>query len=75
MPNEPVRECRRQDVADNNPIEGLTDRELAGCQFQDKPLGRRFRTLFEQLAEGRDESIPMAYQDWANKGRVSISFE
>jgi hypothetical protein len=49
MPNEPVRERRRQDVADSEPIEGWIDRELAGCQFKDERLGKRFRTLLEQL--------------------------
>src|SRR6185437_4901135 len=66
MPNEPVRERRRQDVADSEAIEGWIDRELAGCQFKDERLGKRFRALLEQLAEGTGESIPMACQDWAN---------
>jgi hypothetical protein len=46
--------------------EGWVDRELAGCQFKDERLGKRFRTLLEQLSDGTGESIPMACQDWAN---------
>src|SRR5271167_1793717 len=41
------------------------DQELAGCEFADVRLGRRFKTLVAQLAEGVGESIPMACQDWA----------
>lgn len=46
--------------------EGWVDRELAGCQFKDERLGKRFRKLLEQLSDGTGQSIPMACQDWAN---------
>ena len=46
--------------------ESWIDRELAGCQFKDMRLGKRFRKLLEQLSEGTGESIPFACQDWAN---------
>jgi hypothetical protein len=42
------------------------DQELAGCQFKDMRLGKRFRKLLEQLSDGTGESIPLACQDWAN---------
>jgi hypothetical protein len=42
------------------------DQELAGCQFPDVRLDKRFRNLMERLAEGVGETIPMACQDWAN---------
>ena len=45
---------------------GWIDRELAGCQFKDERLERRFRKLLEHLSGGTGESIPMACQDWAN---------
>jgi hypothetical protein len=45
---------------------GWIDRELAGCQFKDERLEKRFRKLLEHLSEGTGESIPMACQDWAN---------
>jgi Transposase DNA-binding len=32
----------------------------------DERLTKRFRTLLEQLSDGRGESIPMACQDLAN---------
>lgn len=42
------------------------DQELAGCQFKDMRLGKRFRRLLEQLSDGTGQSIPFACQDWAN---------
>lgn len=66
MPNQIVRELRRQSVADEEPADDWVERELAGCRFKDERLGNRFRTFLGQLAEGTGESIPMACQDWAN---------
>src|ERR1700726_4718531 len=66
MPNEIVRERQRQAVADEELTDDWVERELAGCQFKDERLSKRFRTLLGQLAEGTGESIPMACQDWAN---------
>jgi len=40
--------------------------ELSGCKFKDEHLGKRFRTLIEQLWNGVGESIPFACQDWAS---------
>src|SRR5205085_4845543 len=40
--------------------------ELEESEFQDERLGKRFRKLVEQLAEGVGKSIPWACQDWAN---------
>ena len=42
------------------------DRELAGSEFKDARLNKRFRKLFEQLSDGTGESIPLVCQDWAN---------
>ena len=39
--------------------------ELAGCRFADERLGRRLRTLLDQMAGAMGESIPLACQDWA----------
>jgi hypothetical protein len=54
----------------NRPIEGSNetwiDQELAGSQFRDVRLDKRFRTLLEQLSNGVGESIPLVCQDWAN---------
>ena len=41
-------------------------RELAGSEFRDGRLNKRFRKLFEQLSDGIGESIPLVCQDWAN---------
>jgi hypothetical protein len=46
--------------------ESWRQRELAGCQFKDERLGKRFSMVLKQLAEGTAESIPLACQDWAN---------
>jgi hypothetical protein len=46
--------------------ESWIDRELAGCQFSDVRLNKRFRKLLEQLSEATGQSIPLASQDWAN---------
>ncbi len=40
--------------------------EVAHCDFKDERLGKRFRTLLQQLTEGIGKSIPFACQDWAN---------
>src|SRR5437016_12018743 len=42
------------------------DQELAGCEFADARLAKKFKTFVEQLSEGIGETIPMACQDWAN---------
>jgi hypothetical protein len=42
------------------------DHEIAGCKFEDMRLGRRFRSLLEQIGDAVGESIPLACQDWAN---------
>ncbi len=42
------------------------DVELAGCEFSDVRLDKRFRKLMEQISGGIGESIPWACQDWAN---------
>lgn len=42
------------------------EREVSGAEFMDERLGRRFRTLLEQLTDRLGPSIPFACQDWAN---------
>ena len=42
------------------------DRETAGCEFKDARLGKRFRTLLEQIGSAIGQSIPLVCQDWAN---------
>jgi hypothetical protein len=42
------------------------DREIAACEFADVRLGRRLRSLLEQMGDAVGESVPMACQDWAN---------
>lgn len=42
------------------------DEELAGCQFCDPRLGRRFDRFVKQLATRLGQTIPLACQDWTN---------
>jgi len=42
------------------------DRELAGCQFDDARVGRRFHKLVRQMQVKVGQTIPLACQDWAN---------
>jgi hypothetical protein len=55
--------------------QGLTNRserggwavhEIDEGAFADLRLGRRLRTLLEQLSEGPGQSLPLVCQDWAN---------
>jgi hypothetical protein len=46
--------------------EGWIDEELAGCEFQDERLTKRFEKLFRQLSGGIGQSIPWACQDWTS---------
>jgi hypothetical protein len=41
-------------------------RELAGCEFEDERLGKRFEKVFKHLSNGIGRSIPWACQDWSN---------
>src|ERR1022692_1380108 len=66
MPNRQVRARQRQSVADANARDDWLDRELGDCAFNDERLGKRFRSLLEQLSSSPGGSIPLVCQDWAN---------
>ena len=66
MPNKIVRARRGQSVADAQCSDSWVDRELADCDFKDERLGKRFRSLLEQLSSSPGDSIPLVCQDWAN---------
>src|SRR5262245_50040569 len=66
MPSEKEAQRWRPAVAYTQPPSDWIDQELAGCQFMDERLGRRFRTLLEQISRSPGESLPLACQDWAN---------
>ncbi len=61
-----LQRSRRVDHATASQTKTWIDRELAGSEFRDVRLNKRFRKLFEQLSEGTGESIPLVCQDWAN---------
>ena len=66
MPNDTVRKRRQSRIADAKPPEAWVDREVAECEFKDERLGKRFRSLLEQLSSSPGDSIPLVCQDWAN---------
>ena len=66
MSDKPVRERRRDAVADAKLPHAWVDRELAGCDFSDERLGKRFRSLLDQMAASPGDTIPLVCQDWAN---------
>ena len=66
MPEKPVRARRQRAIADKNTGEGWIDGEFGDTTFADERLGRRFRTLLEQLSSSPGGAIPMVCQDWAN---------
>jgi hypothetical protein len=51
--------------SDGSKARQWVEQELAGCQFQDRRLKKRFHRLVQKLAESIGESIPLACQDWA----------
>ncbi|MFI4867834.1 MAG: transposase DNA-binding-containing protein [Steroidobacterales bacterium] len=66
MPNKHVRARQQQSVADADADVDWLDRELGDCAFSDERLGKRFRSLLEQLSSSPGGSIPLVCQDWAN---------
>jgi hypothetical protein len=46
--------------------ESWLDQEVAGSEFQDVRLRKRFAMLLERLWTGMGQSIPFSCQDWAN---------
>lgn len=52
-------------------VRSWAEDEVAHCDFKDERLGKRFRTLLQQLTEGIGKSIPFACQDWANTKAAS----
>lgn len=53
-------------MGEQKPLRSWVDTELADCDFRDERLGKRFRTLLEQLSSSPGDSIPLVCQDWAN---------
>ena len=66
MANEIVRGRRRRTVPYEKPPSTWLDHELADCEFKDERLGKRFRSLIEQLSSSPGNSIALVCQDWAN---------
>nr|WP_296520702.1 transposase DNA-binding-containing protein [Rhodoplanes sp.] len=56
-----MRENPARDVSTTS-----VDREVAGCEFRDARLGKRFCTLLEQIGSNVGQSIAFVCQDWPN---------
>ena len=54
------------DCASVSAAETWVEREVAGCDFGDARLGKRFRKLLERIGSAMGQSIPLVCQDWAN---------
>jgi hypothetical protein len=63
MPNDPVRKRRQPSVADAKSPDAWVDREVTDCEFKDKRLGKRFRSLLGQLSSSAGDSMPLVCQD------------
>ena len=46
--------------------EGWVQKEVEGCEFGDRRLGRRFEKVLAALSERIGSSLSVACQDWAN---------
>ena len=46
--------------------ETWVEREIAGCEFKDARLHKRFGLLLERIGSDMGQSIPLVCQDWAN---------
>ncbi len=62
MAKHKLLEMFEADEADKGPLA----HDLAGCQFKDARVGRRFKKLVRQLSQKVGHSIPMACQDWTS---------
>ena len=61
-----VRGCRGSSIVCADDSGAWVDRELANSKFKDARLGKRFRSLLEQLSSSPGGPIPLACQDWTN---------
>lgn len=66
MPNGKVRKRRQSCVAEAKSPAAWVEREVTDCEFRDERLGKRFRSLLEQLSSSPGDSIPLVCQDWAS---------
>ena len=56
----------RRDGGSSCDTETWVDKEVAGCEFADERLGKRFRKLLERIGSTVGQSIPLAFHDWGN---------
>jgi hypothetical protein len=61
-----VQERRGSSIVGAEDSGAWVDRELANSKFKDARLGKRFRSLLEQLSSSPGGPIPLACQDWTN---------
>jgi len=58
-----LQRSSRVDHAPASQTKSWMDCELAGSEFRDVRLNKRFPKLFEQLSDGTGESIPLVCLD------------
>src|SRR5882757_2754195 len=74
MPNDTVRKRRQSPVADAKSPDAWVDREVADCVFRDERLGKRFRSLLQQLSSSPGDSIPLVCRTGrTRKPRIDFS--
>jgi hypothetical protein len=66
MRKDPVHKRGRSQAAAPESSQPWVDHEISGCEFADERIGKRFRSLLEQLSSSPGDSIPLVCQDWAN---------
>jgi hypothetical protein len=66
MSKRSVQERRGSSIVGAEDSGAWVDRELANSKFKDARLGKRFRSLLEQLSSSPGGPIPLACQDWTN---------
>src|SRR5215470_20213523 len=61
-----LRDCKKGNGNCTSLPKTWVEREVAGCDFRDARLHKRFRMLLQQIGSDVGQSIPLVCQDWAN---------
>lgn len=61
-----LRDCKKGNGNCTSLPETWVEREVAGCDFRDARLHKRFQMLLQQIGSDVGQSIPFVCQDWAN---------
>jgi Transposase DNA-binding len=61
-----LRDCKKGNGSCTSLPKTWVEREVAGCDFRDARLHKRFQMLLQQIGSDVGQSIPLVCQDWAN---------